>query len=278
MSNRQCGKLPASAEEKRIRRDHQRIRVQLPQFRKDPVEIAFAAGLQEMKLKVERAGRLACFRDDCLGIRIVRVGQQRNSVRRRQQLSQELETFRPDLDVQRRDAGDISGRTTEASDETYGHRIGAGFENDRNSRSRRLGRQRGAGASGRRQYVHAALHQFGGHNWQPILFSFGPTVLNGDVSTLAITDLLESSPKCRQPCGEALRRSGAQISDHRHLLLRARRERQRRGGGETGDKRAAPKLEHLPPPAIRRPSIAPAQDGAGGLRQAQVATKPWPSP
>jgi hypothetical protein len=49
-------------------------------------------------------------------------------------------------------------------------------------------------------------------------------VLNGDVLTLAITDLLESSPKCGQPSGEALWRSGTQIPDHRHRLLRARRD------------------------------------------------------
>src|SRR5262249_36197157 len=133
---------------------------------------------------------------------------------------------------------DISGWTTEASDETYGDRIGSCFEHDRDGRGRRLGRQRGTAASGRGQYVHATLHQFGGHGWQPILFSFGPTVLNGDVLTLAIADLLESAPKCGQPCGEALWRSGTQIPDYRHRLLRARHERQRHRAAEQRDELA----------------------------------------
>ena len=45
MPDRQCGKLTASAEEeRRIGRDHQASRAQLGELRKDPFEIAFAAG------------------------------------------------------------------------------------------------------------------------------------------------------------------------------------------------------------------------------------------
>src|SRR5258706_14710640 len=59
MSDRQCGKLTASAEEeRRIGRDHQASRAQLAELRKDPFEMAFAAGLQEMESKRQRAGSL----------------------------------------------------------------------------------------------------------------------------------------------------------------------------------------------------------------------------
>src|SRR5262249_57756336 len=79
-----------------------------------------------------------------------------------------------------------------------------------------------------------------------IVFSFGPTVFDGDVLTLAIAGFLKPAAECCQARRKSLRRSGTQIPDHRHPL-RARRDRPRseeRRVGKEGRSRRAPDDEN----------------------------------
>ena len=55
-----------------------------------------------------------------------------------------------------------------------------------------------------------------------------PSVFDGNVATLSITGLAHSFTKCRHEMCVQFGRTGAKKPNHRHRLLRARRERPRR--------------------------------------------------
>jgi hypothetical protein len=58
--------------------------------------------------------------------------------------------------------------------------------------------------------------------------TFRPTVVNRDILTLDVTDLMKALPKCSQPVALFVRECDAEKSDHRHRrLLRTRSERPR---------------------------------------------------
>jgi len=62
---------------------------------------------------------------------------------------------------------------------------------------------------------------------QTIVAAFRPSELHRDVPALDEARVIESLPKCGQHRPVGHRRSGAEVSDDRHRLLRARRERPR---------------------------------------------------
>jgi hypothetical protein len=71
--DRQCRELFAPGCEEHVANHHQSVCSQLVQRRKDRIEIAFSAGIQDMKLQAEAAGGwLQTSRED-FGIEICRV-------------------------------------------------------------------------------------------------------------------------------------------------------------------------------------------------------------
>ena len=57
MAERQCGELFAPADEEWIGADHEPAGSQLDQGCEDRIEVAFGAGMQDMELQPEGAGR-----------------------------------------------------------------------------------------------------------------------------------------------------------------------------------------------------------------------------
>jgi hypothetical protein len=83
----ECGELSTPAIEKYLdAADHEPAGSQLDQGSEDRIEVVLGAGMQDMELQVERAGRrLQVSRQD-VGIRIGRVDEQGKELRRGQQL------------------------------------------------------------------------------------------------------------------------------------------------------------------------------------------------
>src|SRR5262249_50858469 len=67
-----------------------------------------------------------------------------------------------------------------------------------------------------------------------------PSVFDSDVLTLNITSFIQATSECVQTETVRLRRPGAEIANHRHRPLRARRERPRGRSTEQRDELAAP--------------------------------------
>ena len=73
-----------------------------------------------------------------------------------------------------------------------------------------------------------------------------PTIFDGHVLALDITGVFEALTKSAQTLRVAVGRYGAEEPNHRHCLLRTRRERPRDGrAAEQRDELAAPQLIEL---------------------------------
>jgi len=81
---------------------------------KGPVEIAFVARFQDMKLQAESTGGGLGVVQNWLRQRIGRIDQQGNGVRRWDQLVRQLDALRPDFHVQLRHTSDVAARSVEA--------------------------------------------------------------------------------------------------------------------------------------------------------------------
>src|SRR5262249_3828520 len=98
---------------------------------------------------------------------------------------------------------------------------------------------------------HPSMHKIGGERGQLIVLSVSPAIVQGEVSTLEESSIIQAlSDQCveRRVNG---RRTGAKNSNHWHRwLLRPRRERPRRRAAEQRGKLAPSNAEcHLIPPA-----------------------------
>src|SRR5215471_20465359 len=120
-------------------------------------------------------------------------------------------------------AGDVAAGAIEAGDETAPDRVAAAEVDDRYSRGRRLGRQRRYLAAWCNNDRHLSTHEIGCERGQSIVLSVSPAIVQGDVSTLEESGIIQAlSDQCveRRVNG---RRTGAKNSNHRHRrLLRAR--------------------------------------------------------
>jgi hypothetical protein len=70
-----------------------------------------------------------------------------------------------------------------------------------------------------------ATNQIGCQGRQSIVLALGPTVFDRDGLALDVARFAQALPESGQTETVGLRRVGAEIANHRHLLLRARRER-----------------------------------------------------
>ena len=166
--------------------------------REGGVDLAFGAGVRDMKLQPERARRLLHLLDFGRRSGIVRVDQTGDRGRLRHQLAQQSQPLRDQLRGQSGDAGDVAARPVEAGDEAELDRIAAGLEHDRNRRGRRLGREAGSGAAGGGDHGNRPADQFGGQRRQPIVLALRPAVFDRDVLALGIAGFAQAFAECRQ--------------------------------------------------------------------------------
>jgi hypothetical protein len=96
----QCSELFAPAEEEWIGADHERAGPQMDQGCEHRIEVAFGAGVKEMELQPESAGRRLQVYRLGHGSRIGRVDQERDDGRRGDHLMQQLQPLRSYLVIQ----------------------------------------------------------------------------------------------------------------------------------------------------------------------------------
>src|SRR5262249_6135309 len=120
------------------------------------------------------------------------------------------------------------------------HRISGNVEHNWNRCGRSLSRDcsRNGACDDHR---HLTTHQLRRHLWQSIVLALGPAVFDRHIAPLHIAGFGQAPAEYRYPWRARPWRKRIEIANHRHRLLRARRERPR-------DSRAAEKREELAPP------------------------------
>src|SRR5262249_11943698 len=95
------------------------------------------------------------------------------------------------------------------------------------------------GARRHGNHGHFATNQLSHYCGKSIVVILRPTILNRHVPALDVTAFTQALPKRGQPEGISFSRPSADVSDHRHWLLRARRQRPRGSAAEQRDEVAA---------------------------------------
>src|SRR5262245_3663041 len=142
MAQRQCAELFALVDKKCIGADNKRLRSQLDQGRERRAEVAFGACVQYMKLQAEGASSRLHNSRLSFGIGIARIAEQGHDARCRDQLAQQFQPLRSDVDVQQSDAREVSSRSVQAGDKSGYDWIGGGAKDDWYGRGRSLGHWR----------------------------------------------------------------------------------------------------------------------------------------
>ncbi len=164
----QCHELVAPAGEEWIGADEECAGLQFDESCESGVDLAFGAGLQDTELQPLRARRLLLVSYHALGCQPVRVHQQGDHLGLGNQLGQQFEPLRHQLDEEVAEAGEVAARPGETGDQPVLDRVVAAEEDDRDRRGcafrrqcrnrRRLSRsRRPCGRRGRRP-MRAADH------------------------------------------------------------------------------------------------------------------------
>src|SRR5215510_917269 len=127
------------------------------------------------------------------------------------------------------DTGDVAARPVETGDEAELNRVAAGYEDDRDRRSRRLG-YNCRGDVMRSDHRHLTAYQIGCEVGQSLDLVLRPAILDHDILALDVAGFTNPLPECGQKaCTIGRRPRAAEEPDHRHRwLLRAHREWPRR--------------------------------------------------
>src|SRR5262249_58392923 len=128
----------------------------------------------------------------------------------RQQLVQEAKLLGRKFKVHRGDAGDVTPRLVDGSDESSPDRVSADLEDDRNCRSRGLGHKCCWCVGRRGDDGNSALNQFGCQLRQPIAVILGPVYS-------VVTFRPSTNPTSLKPCRNASTNSA---ESSRAVLLR----------------------------------------------------------
>jgi len=131
----------------------------------------------------------------------------------------------------------MSAWTREAVDDTARQRILNGAEYDGNRAGRFHGGEHALGGGGEDE-VHICTSQFSGKSGEPLEFSFGIPVLEGEVFSFDISVVAHPLPECAE-AGHEERCRGQHTDARNALLLRQRSERpcnrRKRQRAEHGD-------------------------------------------
>ena len=153
----------------------------------------------------------------------LRIDQESDGGRVRDNLHEPLEARRFELLVEDGHPGEVPARPGEAADETDRDRVAAAGKGDGDGGGRGLGGARGGIAEGGDDR-HVAGHQLGCQGRQPVELTVRPAKLEGDVAVRDVAPLGEAFLKRGHRARALVARM--EEADHRHRrLLRARRER-----------------------------------------------------
>ena len=181
MACRQGGELSAPAIEEGIGADHETAGSLLDQGCECRFELALAACPQHKDLQPEGAGRRLQVSSIGLGEnRIGRVDEERNDGFAGQQVMQQLKLLLRYHAGQCGDAREVAARSVQAGDKSNLDRVGAGHEDDRNRRGRRLCRDccRGAACGYHRNLT---ANQIGRQGGQSIVSALRPAIFDPHV-------------------------------------------------------------------------------------------------
>jgi hypothetical protein len=131
--------------------------------------------------------------------------------------------FRTQRGDEERDAGHVAVRPIQARDGSLLNRIDAAGEDDRDARAGRLRRQRGAAT--RNDHRDLPANKIRQECRHAVEMPLGPAIFDGDVLPCRVAGFIERAVKGIDLPAFAIERSGMDIADHRHRLLRARVER-----------------------------------------------------
>ena len=179
------GNLRAAGVEEGIGADQERPCSELPHGIERHAEIVIGARIERMNLQTECVRCRLHIPPQRLGVRIGRIDQQRNDRRDGYQIMQQLQSFRPQLQVEPCHAREIATRLVEALDEAEIDGVAAGREYNGNRRRCFFGRQRRRSARGD-DNCNLASRQIGRQRRQPVLSALCPAVFDGDVPPLDI--------------------------------------------------------------------------------------------
>ena len=125
------------------------------------------------------------------------------------------------------------------------NRIGPEGKHNRNSCSRCLGGMGWSRRTCRNDHAHLSASQIGGERGQSIILTVCPAVFDGDIFTLDVAGFFETALECGHEWAPLGRGWAAKEPDHRHRLLRTRRERPRGSrAAEQPDEVAPPRVDH----------------------------------
>jgi hypothetical protein len=140
------------------------------------------------------------------------------------QRTQEFQPLCRQLRGEEINAGQVAARPGEARDQTKPDWVFGDHEDD-GDRRRRLGRGLRCGTAACGDHGDPPANDLRRQRGQPIELVLGPAVFNCHVLALDITGFFEALAKSPQKIRNRVVRLAAEEHDHRHLLLRARRER-----------------------------------------------------
>src|SRR5262245_30114681 len=95
------------------------------------------------------------------------------------------------------DTGDVAARPVETGDEAELNRVAAGYEDDRDRRSRRLG-YNCRGDVMRSDHRHLTAYQIGCEVGQSVVLVLRPAILDHDILALDVTGFTKALPECGQ--------------------------------------------------------------------------------
>src|SRR5262245_30097660 len=177
-----------------------------------------------MHLQAETASRRLHVSRLWFRIGIDRVAEQGHDAHPGDQLVQQVQTLRSDLDVQHNHAGEISSWSVQAGEEAGCDRVAGGKKDDRYGRRRRLGHGRGRGVRG--DHAHLSAKEIGGQRRQTLVATLGPAVFDPYITALYIAGFAEALAEGVCELRIFPGRSAVEEPDYGHRrLLRAHRER-----------------------------------------------------
>src|SRR5262249_54510553 len=196
--------------------------------------------MQEMELCSKCAG--CCFQifQEALGIKRVRLIEQKCNVLCRRHFVYQLQLLWNRCGQELAHAGDVTSRPIQAGDNPCLDRIDPGLKNNGDGAGRSLGRQRTGSTTQRNDDGDLALDQIGRQGWKSLIRIFRPAVFNRNILLLNVTRLLQSLPKGGQASVGFPGRCAKKPNYWHRWLLRPRRERPRDG-------RATEKRDELAP-------------------------------
>ncbi len=154
------------------------------------------------------------------------------------ELPQKFHAFAERLEVEQRDAGDVSARTSIAGDKSSGDRIGAHREHDRNPHIRPTHRTEGGPL--RHDHLGTGAKDFADPPRQRLRVSIAVPLVDDEVAALEVAELAQPVTERRQKRG---RNIGAVGGDPRDVQCSSRLRMRPRSGGDRqqgqGDARGA---------------------------------------